>query len=139
MKSWDREANETFAEESATRLSRIADHLELLAKSRPVDMAVVHGIFRDTHSLKSAANLLGQRGVEQIAHKLEDILDKIRSGSEEPDEQLVEILGAGYARIGQLIKNPHILRLIDVGKDIAAIDRLLLARRSEGVDGRKDM
>lgn len=136
MKSSDREDNETFAEESARRLSRIAEQLELLAKGGPADMEVVHGIFRDTHSLKSAANLLGHRGVGQIAHKLEDILVEIRSGLEEPDEQLVEILGAGYARIGQLVKNPHVLRLMDAGKDIAAIDRLLLARRFPGIGRR---
>lgn len=130
MKRNDHEALELFAEEASERLARIADNLELLAGRRPLDMELLHGIFRDTHSLKSAANLLALRPVEQIAHKLEDILDTIRNGVEGPDEQLIEILGAGYARIEQLIKNRQVLQLIDADREIAAIDGHLRASRT---------
>ncbi|MDD2853823.1 MAG: Hpt domain-containing protein [Desulfuromonadaceae bacterium] len=132
MKKIDHESLATFAEESALRLARIADKLELLAGTGPVDMELLHGIFRDTHSLKSAANLLTLGTVEQIAHKLEDILESLRSGQDLPDEQLIDILSAGYTRIEQLLKNTHVLPLIDPDKEIAAIDARLLARRSTG-------
>jgi two-component system chemotaxis sensor kinase CheA len=132
MKKNDHESLELFAEESSIRLARIADDLELLAKSRSANMEVLHRIFRDTHSLKSAANLLALGPVEQIAHKIEDILDSIRSGSELPDEQLVDILNAAYARIEQLLKNQYVLPLIDSSKEIAVIDASLLARSSSG-------
>lgn len=130
MKRNDHEAVELFAEEASERLARIADNLELLAARRPLDMELLHGIFRDTHSLKSAANLLALRPVEQLAHRMEDILDTIRNGVEAPDEQLVDILGAGYARIEQLLKNRHILQMIDADKEIAAIDAYLRDRHS---------
>ncbi|MDD5286185.1 MAG: Hpt domain-containing protein [Desulfuromonadaceae bacterium] len=130
MKRIDHESLKTFAEESSIRLARIEDDLEQLISKRPVNMELLHRVFRDTHSLKSAANLLSLGPVEQIAHKLEDILDSVRSGWDKPDEQLIDILSAGYARIGQLLKNPHVLPLIDVDKEIAAIDATLLARRT---------
>lgn len=132
MKKNDHDSLALFAEESSIRLARIADDLELLAKNQQVNMEVLHRIFRDTHSLKSAANLLALGPVEQIAHKLEDILDSIRGGSELPDEQLTDILSTGYARIEQLLKNRYVLPLIDSSKEIAAIDASLLARGSSG-------
>lgn len=129
MKKIDHESLELFAEESSVRLDRVAGDLELLATSRPVNMEVLHRIFRDTHSLKSAANLLALGPVEQIANKLEDILDAVRSGRETPDEQLIDILSRGYMRIGQFLQNQYVLPLIDASKEIAAIDDSLLARR----------
>lgn len=129
MKSIDHNTLELFAEESSVRLARIAANLDLLA-DEPANMEIIHSLFRDTHSLKGAANLLALRPVEQIANKLEDILQSIRSGQEVPDELLIDILGAGYDRIEQLLKNPQVLQLIEACKEIAAIDDHLLARRS---------
>jgi|GEM_PF-3173633 len=129
MKNIDHESLELFVEESSLRLARISADLELLAKSQPVNMEVIHSLFRETHSLKSAANLLALRPVEQIAHKLEDILESMRNGLEVPDEQLMDILYVGYARIGLLLNNPQVLQLIDAGKDVAAIDDHLRARQ----------
>jgi chemotaxis protein histidine kinase CheA len=125
----DRESLELFREESAARMGRIGESLDRLAKNRSAtDMETLHSLFRETHSLKSAANLLRLRPVEQLAHKLEDILESIRSGSEEPDETLIDILRAGYRRIEHLVKNRHVLPLVDASKDIADIERQLGAR-----------
>ena len=129
MKKIDHESLDLFAEESALRLDRIANGLELLAGNKGVNMEVLHGIFRETHSLKGAANLLELGPVEQIAHKLEEILESIRNGVETPDEQLMDILYVGYARIGLLLKNPHVLPFIDPGKEIDAIDGHLVTRQ----------
>jgi len=128
MKTTDREALELFCEETEDRLDRISRSLEQLAGSRPVDMELLHGIFRDTHSLKSGANLLDLRPVGQLAHKLEDILESIRSGSEAPDQALIDILSAGYGRIGRMLENLHLLPLLDISKDLSDIDRRLQLR-----------
>jgi two-component system chemotaxis sensor kinase CheA len=130
MKPLDREAFETFTEESAARFSRIEKDLDALIKKQPVNPETVHSLFRDTHSLKGAANLLGLRPVEKLAHKLEDILDLLRQGKGTPDEQLVMILRTGYARIGQFIKNTQIMQIVDVDKDIATIEQHFSAWRS---------
>ncbi|MDH4161117.1 MAG: Hpt domain-containing protein [Nitrospirota bacterium] len=128
----DREALALFCEESADRLARISDSLDRLAASRPMDAELLHAVFRDTHSMKSAANLLDLKPVERLAHRLEDILESIRSGAELPDRELVGILSAGYGRIARLLENLHLLPLIDVSKDLAEIDHQIAARRSSG-------
>lgn len=132
MNRTDRETLELYCEESAERLDRIGSALDGLGAGPPVDLDVLHGIFRDTHTLKSGANLLGLRPVERLCHKLEDLLDRIRSGADVPDPALVELLRAGYGRIGALLDNLHLLPLIDVSRDLADIDRRLAERRSAG-------
>lgn len=130
MKMTDRESLEQFREETENRLNRISGSLDRLAESRPVDRELLHGIFRDTHSLKGGANLLGLRPVEQLAHKLEDILESIRNGSDLPDRALIDILSAGYGRIAQLLEHLHLLPLLDMTRDLADIDRRLASRQA---------
>ena len=93
MVNIDREALKLFCEESAIRLDRIHGVLERFAESKPIDIELLHSIFRDTHSLKSAANLLQLKPLEQLAHTLEDILESIRNGTDVPDKALLAILG----------------------------------------------
>ncbi len=125
----DREALALFRDESTERLDRIYTGLDRLAGGSPVDLEELHGIFRDTHSLKSGANLLGLRPVEQLCHRLEDLLERIRSGADLPDGQFLDILRAGYGRIGHYLENLHLLPLIDVSRDIAEIERRVEARK----------
>jgi chemotaxis protein histidine kinase CheA len=129
MPRCDREALQTFVAESATRLPRITRDLTLLAAGRPLPMEIVHRIFRETHSLKGAANLLGLTPLEQLAHKLEDILELLRNGGTQLDQQLIELLHHGYTRIEQLLDNLHLIQVVDVSRDLETIERCLSARR----------
>ncbi len=124
MNRADREALELYREESVDRLDRICTGLDCLEEG-PANPEQLHAIFRETHSLKGGANLLGLRPVEQLCHKLEDVLERIRSGRDRPDPPLLDILRAGYGRISLLLENLHLLPVIDAGKDLAEIDRLL--------------
>jgi len=128
----DRAALAQFTEETATRLERIEATLKLLLETRPVNPDLVHGLFRDTHSLKGAANLLELTAIEKMAHALENILDRVRSGQAMPDHTLVTVLRTGYTRIGQLIKHPHLNRLVDIDREIATLRRHLEPRTSHG-------
>jgi len=125
----DRSLLKTFAEESLDRLERIAAELEQFPVDPEELEEVIGSLFRETHNLKGAANLVGARSVEQLAHTLENILDQLRNGAEQPDAQLIAILDAGYRRIGDLLKNPQVLAFADATQDIAAIERHLSGRR----------
>jgi hypothetical protein len=46
----------------------------------------VHHIFRQIHSLKSAANLLGLSSIGQLCHRFEDVLAGYRDGEMTPGE-----------------------------------------------------
>jgi len=59
--------------------------LERAPQSPPPDL--LNAVFRDAHSVKAGAGLLGLRHVEKAAHRLENVLDLLRSGrlSAEPE------------------------------------------------------
>ncbi len=128
MNAADREALREFCDESAERLEKISGSLPLLGVSGPPDTELLHALFRETHSLKGGANVLRLKPVEALTHKLEDILAGIRDGSDALDHALIEILGAGFARIAALLENLHVLPLVDVSRDIAEIDRRIEER-----------
>lgn len=71
---------EVYLEETAERLDAIeAGLLQLERRSTP-DSELVNSIFRDAHSVKAGANLLKLKVIEELAHKLENVLENIRTG-----------------------------------------------------------
>jgi two-component system chemotaxis sensor kinase CheA len=77
----DPEVLAAFAEESAQRLADLEKGLLTLeaGAAGPAE-GLLHALFRDAHSLKAGANLLGLAPVERAAHRLENVLDLLRSG-----------------------------------------------------------
>lgn len=77
---------EIFQVESEEIISKINDNLLKLEKDNN-DKEAILSLFRDAHSLKGAARMIGLNEVQEIAHKIEDILglakdDKISFNSE---------------------------------------------------------
>lgn len=68
-----------FKAEADERLQRLDDLLLSLAKN-PGDASTIEEAFREAHSLKGAARMLGLSGVQVLAHKLEDGLNLARRG-----------------------------------------------------------
>lgn len=69
-----------FAEEAAQRLTDLATQLIAL-EDAPTDPELVGSIFREAHTLKGAAAVVGFDDVQAIAHAMEDILADVRSGA----------------------------------------------------------
>jgi two-component system chemotaxis sensor kinase CheA len=71
---------EMFRAESAERFEQL-DHDLLLLEKAPGDRALLEGAFREAHSLKGAARMLGLASMQAIAHRLEDELNSARQGA----------------------------------------------------------
>lgn len=69
-----------FADESRTRLTRLSEQLLTLEES-PADAELLASLFREAHTLKGGAAVVGLPAVTRIAHGLEDVLDALRSGT----------------------------------------------------------
>ncbi len=65
---------------------------DILALERGVDDELINRIFRSFHSLKGEANLVGLTNMGKLAHKVEDLLDKIRGGEIVFDSVIVSLL-----------------------------------------------
>jgi two-component system chemotaxis sensor kinase CheA len=80
-----------FLEESEELLERFNSSLLELEKD-PDDRELVHEIFRATHSLKSESAQAGFPGLSSIAHRLEDVFEKLRSGELALDRKLMNAI-----------------------------------------------
>ena len=65
-----------FQQESAEIIASMDDKLLLLERDNNPDIAIQ--LFRDAHSLKGSARMLGFNHIQNIAHKIEDVIDLIK-------------------------------------------------------------
>ena len=75
----DPELFRLFKMESEEHLARLDDGLLRLEKI-PADAALLEEVFRESHSLKGAARMLGLARVEAAAHGMESIFNAARKG-----------------------------------------------------------
>lgn len=75
----DKELRKLFKIESEERLQHLDDGLLRLEKM-PTDPPLLEDLFREAHSLKGAARMLGLTEIQTLAHQLEDILGVAKKG-----------------------------------------------------------
>lgn len=75
----DKELRNLFKIESEERLQHLDDGLLRLEKT-PTDPSLLEDLFREAHSLKGAARMLGLTGIQTLAHQLEDALGAAKKG-----------------------------------------------------------
>ncbi|HYR11484.1 MAG TPA: Hpt domain-containing protein, partial [Longimicrobium sp.] len=84
---------ELFLSESREHVSAI-NHLLLTLESDPRSRDAVEGLFRAVHTIKGMSATMGYRAVADLAHEMEDLLDRVRLGRMTPDAELVDVLFA---------------------------------------------
>ncbi|HEX9402306.1 MAG TPA: chemotaxis protein CheA [Anaeromyxobacter sp.] len=88
----DREALlQTFLEEAEETFVHMEQALVAL-ESRPDDEELLHGLFRDAHTLKGAAGLVGFDDVRDLSHDLENVLERLRKKTLAVTDGLVTLL-----------------------------------------------
>src|SRR5512134_41607 len=82
---------ELFLAESREHLG--ACNTWLLAWERdPAATEPVRGLFRSVHTIKGMAATMGYGGVAELAHGMENLLDRLRRGAGAPSPQLIQTL-----------------------------------------------
>lgn len=124
MPAWgdDPELLATFRAEVEERLASLqAGLLALETHANP--RQVVTGLFRDAHTVKGSARMLGLEGVLRVAHNLEDLLGALRDGRFGVRRDLVDLLLAACDGIARALPGPDAL-------DDAALQPLVDALRT---------
>lgn len=98
----DKELREIFRIESAERLQRLSDGL-LRFEKEPNDALIIEELFREAHSLKGAARMVGVADIEFIAHKFEDILGAAKSENIILSSQTIDSLYRNIDSIRKLV------------------------------------
>ncbi|HOV14516.1 MAG TPA: chemotaxis protein CheA, partial [Spirochaetota bacterium] len=115
----DKRLQHAFLEEVSELLDNLNKQL-LALEDDPTDKSVINEIFRMTHSVKSESALIGFKNISTIAHKMEDIFEKVRRGALIVDKKAMDALFAAFDRMMQLVaaiqndQNEGAFEIIDV-------------------------
>jgi len=97
----DAKLRELFKAESEEHLQHLDDALLRLEKT-PADQALLEEAFREAHSLKGAARMLGLAGIQTPAHRLEDELNAARRGAQPLNAEMLARMAVDLASIRRL-------------------------------------
>src|SRR5512142_598955 len=117
------------AEELLDTLSR--DLVEFESQGKDVRPELVNKIFRNIHSLKGLAGMLGFGDISELSHNLEDMLDKLRMGKIAISRDVTDLLYDsidGLNRLVLAISDPSIAGLVDVTKLTSRIHQAVTAQ-----------
>ncbi|CCO22390.1 Hpt domain-containing protein [Maridesulfovibrio hydrothermalis] len=79
-----------FQEETLERLDHLEEGLLNLENcTSECTPELINSIFRDAHSIKAGSNLLKLKRIEELSHKLENVLEMIRSEGLIPTELII--------------------------------------------------
>lgn len=98
----DNELRNIFKEECAEHIQRLErDFLQL--ETEPGNVSVLDEAFREAHSIKGAARMLGLPDIEKLSHRIEDLLGAARKGSAVLGSEIYTRLYKGLDALGSLI------------------------------------
>jgi chemotaxis protein histidine kinase CheA len=104
MPGWadDPELVATFRAEVEERVASLTAGL-LQLESHPAPRQVVAAMFRDAHTVKGSARMMGLTGVLQVAHRCEDLLGGLRDERLAVSRDVIDLLLAACDGIGSAL------------------------------------
>jgi len=121
-------AHAEFVSEAEEILERMRDDLSELAEGVDAgaepEPETVNGLFRSAHSLKGLAGMFGLDAMSELAHHLEDVLDRLRMGRTALGKDGLALFDDAVTLIAQALQqvgedDPSLAQLI-----VALIDRI---------------
>jgi two-component system, chemotaxis family, sensor kinase CheA len=101
-----------YADEAEQRLTRMTEGL--LALESGLDAATLDDLFREAHTLKGGAGIVGFADVARAVHAMESTLELVRDGARELSSDLIDTLLANLDTLSVLIADSL------AGNDVAA-------------------
>lgn len=118
MSKDDDRAREEFTSEAEELLDTLSrDLVEFESQGQAVRPELVNKIFREVHSLKGLAGMLGFADISELSHSLEDMLDRLRMGRIVFSKELIDLLFDavdGLNRLVIAINDASISGLVDM-------------------------
>ncbi len=115
---------EVFLSESAEYVQSIVDALLGLEKD-PGDVEAAESVFRGAHSLKGMAAAMGYERTTEVTHKMESLMETVRSGRRAPDAAAIDLMLRAVDILNALIQDESAdAETVDVSDIVAEIDAL---------------
>jgi len=93
-----------FREESEEHIQKINQNL-LKLETNPRNNNIITELFREAHSIKGAARMIGLNDIQTLAHKLEDIFGYAREDNLVINAQIIDILCKAVDCISSIIED----------------------------------
>ena len=90
-------------------VSEALEHLQLInqelveLEQNPASSKALEQIFRSAHTIKGMAATMGYTDLSQLAHALEDLLDRVRQGEQAVTSPLMDVLFASVDSMSALV------------------------------------
>ncbi len=97
----DAEILSSFLVEAHDHLDDIEERILDLEKS--YDEQTIHDIFRSMHTIKGVSSFIGLSKIKSFSHSLETVLNAMRTGELETDDEIVDILLNGSDVLQQMV------------------------------------
>lgn len=97
------ETLDIFREEAHDLLANIDGGLKTLAAT-PADQNALWEIRRNAHTFKGAAGIVGMTDASKIAHRMEDLLDRLTELRREPTPETIDFLVRAAIRLNSLVR-----------------------------------
>lgn len=91
-----------FLEESREILQQLENDLLELEKD-PREPELLHRIFRAAHTIKGSAGLTGLDTISTLAHRMEDVLDQVRSTGELMSRECFDTIFRGMDMLNRMV------------------------------------
>lgn len=113
-----------FREESEEQIQKLNQNL-LKLEANPDNIGAISELFREAHSVKGAARMIGLNDIQAVAHKLEDIFGLAKEGKLVINAQITDILCQAVDKIAFIIdkqvQNKTEIISVDVSSTIAQL------------------
>lgn len=122
----DAELLKEFVVESQEHLSDVENQLLTLeSQGDAMDVALVNTVFRAIHSIKGAAGFMGLETLQSLAHREEEVLNKLRSKELRPTPLVINTLLRASDRLKSLLDNIENSNTENVDDHIVALGKIL--------------
>lgn len=120
-----------FEEEASVRLERLSEQVPQLRRDGD-QPDLLASIFRDAHSLRGSAAVVGLEPVQRVAHAMEKLLEPVWQGKLRVTPWIVDAAQSAVSALKDLI--PGVIAGEDVSARAAAAERSLAAVTSGPVE-----
>ncbi len=122
----DAELLKEFVVESQEHLSDVESKLLTLEEQGDaMDVGLVNNVFRAVHSIKGAAGFMGLSTLESLAHREEEVLNKLRNKELRPTSEVINVLLRATDRLKNLLDSIESSNEMDVAEHVTALQKIL--------------
>ncbi len=117
---------EEFVTESKEHISDIEDDLiRIESDMENVDPEVINRVFRAAHSIKGSSKFLDLVNIGELSHRMEDVLNLIRSGRMIPSGEVACALLSAADTLKSMLENVTLSNEMDISEPLSELQKLL--------------